>query len=173
MLSIFWPPVFLHCPIAPYRSTRKSGSVLFCESSATKQTFFFVSFEKEDAKKVFWKVYVPSRSKLNYQLLSGHNNNNCISISASKSCEKNKTTWGKAALILGSSCILLVFVFSRIQTQQVVHYPAPPRWIFAVCSRNRSTKKRPLPNARQLRWIWEFPWHIDCQNWRYNSWEPW
>lgn len=56
MLSIFWPPVFLHCPIAPYRSTRNSGSVLFCESSATKQTFFFVSFEKEDAIKVFWKV---------------------------------------------------------------------------------------------------------------------
>lgn len=68
MLAIFWPPVFLHCLIArPYHGTRKSGLALFCESSATKLTFFFVSFEEEDAIKVFWQVYVPSRSKLNYQ----------------------------------------------------------------------------------------------------------
>ena len=35
MHAIFWLPVFLHYLIAPYRGTRKSGSVLFYESSAT------------------------------------------------------------------------------------------------------------------------------------------
>lgn len=126
MLAIFWPPVFLHCPIAPYRSTRKSGSVLFCESSATKQTFFFVSFEKEEAIKVFLKGLCPFQIQIKLSVTERpKHNNNRISISASESCENNKTTWRKAALILGSSCILLVLVFFRIQTQQVVHYPAP------------------------------------------------
>jgi len=40
--------------------------------------------------------------------------------------KKIKQLGGKAALILGSLCILLLLDFSRIQTQKVVDYPPPP-----------------------------------------------